>query len=186
MPQGEPKKDGPAERAPQEAEEDKPLRPISESALQSSLGLQMVRLRGYFRFRYDNFHNLNLGMLYTGTDIRRLTPPPFPIARECANAVNGPGSAGAASRTCNSKTLGSANIRLRLAPEIRVTESVRVYTMMDVLDNTIMGSTPNSLALDGSLNGAAPSGFFADGQSPPKSDAIRFGTASGSGGLGPK
>ena len=44
----------------------------------------------------------------------------------------------------HSKNLGGANIRLRLEPTINVTDQVRVLGQVDMLDNTILGSTPDS------------------------------------------
>jgi len=41
--------------------------------------------------------------------------------------------------------LGDGNVRLRLEPTINVTNQVRVQTQTRVLDNTMMGSTPDSL-----------------------------------------
>ena len=51
--------------------------------------------------------------------------------------------------------MGGANLRLRLEPTLNVTDQVRVHAQIDVLDNTIMGSTPDSLAGIDGFNRAA-------------------------------
>src|SRR5262249_40201790 len=48
--------------------------------------------------------------------------------------------------TCSHKNIGNANVRLRLEPTLNVTDQVRVHAQIDGLDNTILGSTPDSLA----------------------------------------
>jgi uncharacterized protein (TIGR04551 family) len=53
---------------------------------------------------------------------------------------------------CGNKSVGGANLRLRLEPTLNVTDQVRVHTQIDVLDNTILGSTPDSLAGIGGYN----------------------------------
>ena len=74
--------------------------------------------------------------------------PPFPPPLDCA-ATDGrerqPRRSGQPGN-CGSKNIGGANTRFRLEPTINVTDQVRVHSQIDVLDNTIMGSTPDSLA----------------------------------------
>jgi uncharacterized protein (TIGR04551 family) len=45
---------------------------------------------------------------------------------------------------CNVSTLQFANMRLRLAPQLNISEDVRVKMMFDLLDNMVAGSTPVS------------------------------------------
>src|SRR3954451_3095466 len=69
--------------------------------------------------------------------------------------------------------MGGANLRFRLEPTLNVTDQVRVHAQIDVLDNTLMGSTPDSLiginrtAKDGPP-GAAPSSFVYQTQDAPE------------------
>src|SRR6185436_15793397 len=78
--------------------------------------------------------------------------PPFPVPLECNPAVRGTGEPpnagmpGNSGSNCGQKNMGGANMRLRLEPTLNVTDQVRVHAQIDVLDNTIMGSTPDSLA----------------------------------------
>jgi uncharacterized protein (TIGR04551 family) len=81
---------------------------------------------------------------------------------------------------CSSKNIGGANMRFRLEPTLNVTDQVRVHAQIDVLDNTIMGSTPDSLAGIEGFNrpimtgtnadtpGNAPSPFLSTSQDPPE------------------
>src|SRR5438034_11485080 len=45
---------------------------------------------------------------------------------------------------CRTDNLTSADMRLRLEPTVNVTEQVRVKAQLDVFDNLVMGSTPES------------------------------------------
>jgi uncharacterized protein (TIGR04551 family) len=68
--------------------------------------------------------------------------------------------------------MGGANLRLRIEPTINVSDQVRVHTQFDVLDNTIMGSTPDSLVglnrPAGTLPGGAPANYLYNTQDPPE------------------
>ncbi len=137
QPMDEPKEDGPAEAAPEEDERASDLAPLGGYASQQRRRTQIIELDGYLRLRTDFLHKLNLGQGYipsSQADMKSRIPP-FPLPLECGMK---PGS-------CSDKNLGSGNLRLRLEPTINVTDQVRVQTQFDILDNTIMGSTPDSL-----------------------------------------
>jgi uncharacterized protein (TIGR04551 family) len=146
--------------------------------------MQIFEIDGYFRMRSDYLYNFNLGQGYTlaaqptmtygsGGMTTIVNPnasglPPFPVPLGCPAPVVGSKPA-----PCGIKGLGSANVRLRLEPTLNVTDHVRVHAQVDVLDNTIMGSTPDSLiginrnAADG-LPGAAPAPILYQTQDPPE------------------
>ena len=44
---------------------------------------------------------------------------------------------------CNQRALAFANMRLRIEPTIHLSDDVRVHMQLDVLDNVVMGSTPD-------------------------------------------
>ena len=48
---------------------------------------------------------------------------------------------------CDQHANAFANMRLRLEPTIHLSDDVRVRMQLDVFDNMVLGSTPNSLAL---------------------------------------
>jgi uncharacterized protein (TIGR04551 family) len=118
--------------------------------------------------RTDFLHNLHLGQGYAmdsrlGADprVKGLRPPPFPLPIECP-AMQGP---------CSYRNSGGGNLRLRLEPTINVTDQVRVHSQIDVLDNTFMGSTPDSLVSatrPGDRSNKAPLGVLATTQDPPE------------------
>ena len=81
-------------------------------------------LGGYLRLRFDVLDNLDLNHGPTPTTGQ----PLFPISPSDPNA-----------------TLTSANMRLRLDPTIRVGWGVSVHARIDILDNLVLGSTPEGL-----------------------------------------
>ena len=164
QPGDEPKEEGPAEPAPdEETTHPGDLEPLSGYPGQQRKVTRIVEIDGYFRVRTDFLHKLHLGQGYGMDAISagRLRPPPFPLPIECP-AKEGP---------CSAQNLGGGNLRLRLEPTINVTDQVRVHTQIDVLDNTFMGSTPDSLVSatrpDDRIN-KAPLGALYTTQDPPE------------------
>lgn len=158
------KEEGPAEKAPEEPGQPSDLEPVGGYAEQSRRRSQLFELDGYFRMRTDYLYNLSLSQGYSGrqtwidpsTGTVRAGTPPFPRPLSCPNAYQAmdvpvvssgmtrdPSSPAA---PCGDKSLAAANIRLRLEPTLNVSDRVRVLSQIDVLDNTILGSTPDSLA----------------------------------------
>jgi uncharacterized protein (TIGR04551 family) len=190
----EPKEEGPAEEAPEEESKPADLEPLGGYPDQSKRKLQIFEVDGYLRVRVDYMHNFSLGEGYTST-LRPMLPdgstqqfglPPFPRPIDCPHpsATVGIMSAPGATTDCPSKSIGGANLRLRLEPTLNITDMVRVHAQVDVLDNTIMGNTPDSLAgIQGynrptaptmgmaspqALNGQAPTDFQYTTQDPPQ------------------
>lgn len=134
------KEDGPAEAAPdEEGTQPGDLEPLGGYPGQQRKLTRIVEINGYFRVRTDFFNKLNLGQGYarsSNSTSTMLRPPPFPLPIECDRMKEG---------GCGTQNLGGGNMRLRLEPTINVTDQVRVHTQIDVLDNTFMGSTPDSL-----------------------------------------
>ena len=187
------KEEGPAEEAP---EENRPadLEPLSGYADQNKKKMQIFELNGYLRLRDDYMHDFSLGLGYShvpsGSVVLGTTNyglPPFPVPLDCpspantAGLIGNPGMAGTPAANCGTKNIGGANLRFRLEPTLNVTDQVRIHAQIDVLDNTILGSTPDSLAgLQGfntpapmAANGQAatqmsPSGFLSQTQDAPE------------------
>jgi uncharacterized protein (TIGR04551 family) len=104
--------------------------------------------------------------------------PPFPVPLDCPKPIDGTLPLNY-TPNCPNKNMGGANTRFRLEPTLNVTDQVRVHSLIDVFDNTIMGSTPDSLAgiqgwnrpPEGMANntpGNAPVDFVATNQDPPE------------------
>ena len=129
--------------------------------------LSLLELDGYFRFRYDFFADLDLDTFYVrdaaaSDDGEQLLQgpfapgfaPPVPLCntdvRDRGEGVPGeegarPPAASCANRQGEDSTLGGANIRFRLEPTLNVYEDIRVRSQIDILDNLVLGSTPDSL-----------------------------------------
>ena len=153
------KEEGPAEEAP---EENRPadLEPLSGYADQNKKKMQIFELNGYLRLRDDYMHDFFLGLGYSQRAERVDRPgttnyglPPFPVPLDCPSPANAlaatigmPGMPGTPAANCGTKNMGGANLRFRLEPTLNVTDQVRIHAQIDVLDNTILGSTPDSLA----------------------------------------
>ena len=95
--------------------------------------LEFLQLNGYLRVRGDLFDNL---------DLRRAADPSgfFLYPRPLRDSDH-------------RGTLTSANMRFRLEPTLNVSEQVRVLSQVDLLDNLVLGSTPQGIytGLDGVL-----------------------------------
>lgn len=160
-PSSQQKEEGPAEAAPEEEERPGDLEQPTTLAAPGRRRLQIIELDGYFRLRTDYFHQFDFEQNYARAG-RDVIHPPFPCP------ISSPPTGSTTTATdiprCTDHNLGSANIRLRLEPTINVTESVRVMAQFDVFDNTIMGSTPDSLynmdAIASARTDRAPTGLL--------------------------
>ena len=85
----------------------------------------LFSLHGYLRVRGDVFHNFDLNRGPTPSTGQTIFPMPVAGAQD--------------------QTLTSYNMRARLEPTININNLVRVRFRIDVLDNLVLGSTPNSL-----------------------------------------
>lgn len=161
-PQGgeEPREEGPAEPAPEdETERPGDLAPTGGYQGQERFRTKVIEVDGYLRLRSDFFHQLDLGQGYV-VDGEALRKPPFPTPLECGVQAS-----------CGEHDVGGANLRLRLEPTINVTDQVRVLVQVDVLDNTLMGSTPDSLvsvSRPGDRTSRAPVSSLYTTQDPPE------------------
>ena len=113
-------------------------------------------LHGYFRTRGELYHNFSLGRSDVGgisgiTQNEHLWPQPadntFQTTRSGVQqnlalcGTNGSFS----SATCSDKTQSSANMRFRVEPEIHISDNLRIISQLDLLDNVVLGSTPDSV-----------------------------------------
>jgi uncharacterized protein (TIGR04551 family) len=127
--------------------------------------LNLLELDGYFRFRYDWFAELDLGTYYnrgarTEDGFEELAQGPFvpgfaPPTPLCNTDVRfrGSGQPGDATfegadscfnREGDSNILAGANVRFRLEPTLNVYEDIQIHAQIDILDNLVLGSTPDS------------------------------------------
>jgi uncharacterized protein (TIGR04551 family) len=147
----------------------------------------IVELHGYFRTRAELYHNFALGRHEAaGLDPQNLWPQPLDNSFTDRNGnrrpvllCGDPTPQGLYSE-CSDKTETHANLRLRLDPEIHISDNLRILTQIDLLDNLVLGSTPDAYALRPSgagatgyspavngYNGYAPLAVFSNTQGPP-------------------
>jgi uncharacterized protein (TIGR04551 family) len=140
----------------------------------------ILEMHGYFRTRAELFHNFSLGRPASMQDGQNLWPQPLDNSYNRApsgEARNVLLCGSSATSACQDKTESGANLRLRLNPEIHVSDNLRIMSQIDLLDNLVLGSTPDAYALQPSAsgyipavngyNGYAPLGAFSTTQGPP-------------------
>lgn len=171
-------KKGPAEAAP---EDDSDAAEANLPALPSWPGIKEKKLlffemHGYFRFRTDMMNNLNLGQRDVALESGIVRSPYWvPLvenseklncAARISKSVPGGGSRDLSADDCPDNTLTGANIRFRLEPTLNVSEKVRIHAQLDIFDNLVMGSTPDSI-MGQSLSPHTSMGFFTESQDTP-------------------
>jgi uncharacterized protein (TIGR04551 family) len=141
----------------------------------------IIELHGYFRTRGELYHNFSLGRPGDVSGPQNLWAQPLdnsyvrpPPGGPRDVLLCGP----SATEACSDKSQATANLRLRLNPEIHVSDNLRIMAQVDMLDNLVLGSTPDAYALKPSgqgasgysprgVNGYAPLGAFSTTQGPP-------------------
>lgn len=178
------KKDGPAEEAPKDKEALRPIEPVP-AAPRRLRRLELFDLNGYMRMRGDFFHRPGLGLqqpsvLQEGDRPQRFFDPPaesFETDEDgnllsndanCLNRLldNGVSGARASTRCRRRHGFASANMRLRLEPSLHITDTVHVHSQVDILDNVVLGSTPDSFI---GSDPYAPLDIYTRSQDPPAS-----------------
>ena len=153
--------------------------------------LNFLELDGYFRFRFDVFNRLDLGTFdpaapNTGIFGRGTSNFPTPTlyrpfdGEGCTDGLpeNSPGDP-CSTTAEDTQSILSANMRLRVDPTLNVSEDIRIRSTVDVFDNLVLGSTPESLP-GFAQNPTLPLPLFASSQNPPQEglnsiyDAIRI------------
>ncbi len=111
----------------------------------------IIEFHGYLRTRAELFHNFSLdrvdppnNALWAQPSDHRFTPlNGSEIGPELCTSDETDVTVGGTLRGCDNNTQAGANIRLRLNPEIHVSDNLRVLAQIDLLDNLVLGSTPN-------------------------------------------
>jgi len=103
-----------------------------------------VELHGLFRTRAELFHYFSIGRRDPLSTSLWPQPPDnaynptsgeVQVVRLCGDDPLAPTS-------CSSPTQASANMRFRLSPEIHISDNLRILSQVDILDNVVLGSTP--------------------------------------------
>jgi len=139
----------------------------------------IFEFHGYFRTRWQLFHNFALGR--RDAPDQALYPQPSdnqfqsvagnmpgnsvgPIL--CTTDESDSGTVNGTLVGCQNRTQAGANIRLRLNPTIHVSDNLRINTQVDLLDNLVLGSTPEGYAIgpaDGGGYGVVPRNGYVPG-----------------------
>lgn len=140
-----------------------------------------VEHHGYFRFRTDFFHNGHLGTVIPGVRGSGTSGIPAPLSENYTN--NEDVSVSAQVGTEDAQVIASANMRFRYQPTIHISSALRVKATFDIMDNLVLGSTPDFAGNLGRPD--VPLSAFAQSAAPPSAgingfrDAIRVKEAYG-------
>jgi uncharacterized protein (TIGR04551 family) len=151
----------------------------------------IFEFHGYFRTRAHLFHNFALGR--RDAPGQALYPQPSDNQYQsvagnmpgnsvgpvlCTNSESDSSTAVGPFRGCQNKTQAGANLRLRLNPQIHISDNLRVNTQVDILDNLVLGSTPEGYELSPDeaggyavqpRSGYVPGSYLDNTQTPPTS-----------------
>ena len=114
-------------------------------------------IHGYFRVRSEFFHNFALGRRDAVLPLWPQPPDNQFIATDgTPRNIRLCGSDPDNLEACDNNTQAGANMRFRLNPELHISDNVRVRAQLDLLDNIVLGSTPQGYA-----NTPGPDGEYA-------------------------
>ena len=125
----------------------------------TSVGYPMVEHHGYLRMRMDLFHNFDLDTFNNGSGSSPVLPPLTELDQNGSQHPETPDHRYGR----GADSLASANMRLRWEPTLHINENLRVHTTMDLLDNLVLGSTPDVGRAD------VPIEMFSEAQTVPAS-----------------
>jgi len=118
----------------------------------------VLELHGYFRTRAELLHNFTLGRHENPGAVGGLFPQPldnsYTDSTGTVHSVSLCGDNGGTA--CKDQTQSGANMRFRINPELHISDNLRIMAQVDAFDNMVLGSTPDSYAMQPSANGYAP------------------------------
>lgn len=131
----------------------------------------VLTLHGYMRVRGDWQSRFHLGrqpLNGSGGELQGLDLP-FSRYRPSSSGRTPIGGCGGSAEgdpleqsSCNARARSFANMRFRTEPTLAVTEHIRVHSMIDIFDNLVLGSTPDTVVFvpseDGLARAASPPG----------------------------
>lgn len=137
----------------------------------------IVEIHGFLRTRGELFHNFSLGRIDPIGSPDAFFPRPADDTWTDLNGTpHGPGASPGANDgcgtgndqgTCTSKTQASANMRFRIDPEIHISDNLRIMSQIDMLDNLVLGSTPEGYTngpAGGTTKTGTPTGWASTGR----------------------
>ncbi len=113
----------------------------------------VFEIHGYYRVRSELFHNFALGRkdpinaLWAQPSDNEYTDPSGKTHQVGPGQTLGTGICGDSPLTgqgtpCSNNTQAGANMRFRINPELHISDNLRVMAQVDLLDNVVLGSTP--------------------------------------------
>lgn len=141
-----------------ELDELEQLESLDEAELAEEEQLKFFEINGYFRLRADLFHNIDLGIY---DKLRPITDLPTDNRNINDNSANDP------FRRRRDNTIASTNMRLRLSPIFNISEDIKIRMDIDILDNVVLGTTPDTYR-HGSPGTAPGIAGFSSSQVPPR------------------
>lgn len=120
---------------------------------------------GYLRIRFDWFWRAHLNTNTTSGPVDRHFTSGFlpPLTENVAN--NDPSRVFKGLGSKAAKSIASSNLRFRYQPTIHITKDIRIKSTFDILDNLVLGSTPDFAP----NRPDAPLSVFSNSQAPPSS-----------------
>ncbi|WP_438014057.1 TIGR04551 family protein [Sorangium sp. So ce315] len=112
---------------------------------------------GYYRLRWELFNSFALGRVDPRSTA--LWPQPADNSYDPNHVVAlcnpSKGTTGGARSydPCENDTQAGANMRFRLNPELHISDNLRILSQVDLLDNVVLGSTPEGYANRPGANG---------------------------------
>jgi uncharacterized protein (TIGR04551 family) len=150
----------------------------------------VLELHGYFRMRAELFHNFSLGRSDPYDKSLWPRPPDHSYTswfdgQVQQHAVPVCGDDPLEPEFCTDKTQAGANVRFRLNPELHISDNLRIMSQIDLLDNLVLGSTPNGYANHPSASGYArstptgytPLGIYNETMDPPTAGQNAYGNS---------
>lgn len=132
-----------------------------------SVGHPFIEHHGYLRMRMDLFHNFDLDTFSVSQN--RGTSPVLPPLTELDTRGSGHPEQPNHRYARGAESLASANIRFHFDPTLHINESLRIRTTMDILDNLVLGSTPDGSPRNVNSRPDVPIETFSGTQRPPES-----------------
>lgn len=117
----------------------------------------VFEIHGYYRVRTEFFSHFALGRF--DTPANAMWPQPadndYVDSSGIPNKVVLCGDDPLDPEECENNTQAGANMRFRINPELHISDNIRVMAQMDLLDNVVLGSTP-----EGYVNQPGDSGGY--------------------------
>ncbi|MFO0625651.1 MAG: TIGR04551 family protein [Polyangiales bacterium] len=137
---------------------------------------QMFVLHGYLRVRPELMADFDLGWANPALSATAYARGNLPWIRNLDALIQNlcstdpaPGTTMRTPGNCTGSTQTMANMRLRVNPEIHVTDNIAIHAQIDILDNLILGSTPQGYyaRAGAAVSPWAPVTAFSQTQVPP-------------------